>query len=110
MLDPARMDDVLRRGGDVATVVTAWRTLDEQRRRLQAELDEQRRMQNRANDSMAKLDKKSPEFAAARDELRALAAQIRRGVTELERLEAETSNALLVIPNAPHASVPTGAS
>ena len=45
---------------------------------------------NAANERMAKLDKKSPEFAAARDELKALSAQIKEGEAELATLEAES--------------------
>ncbi len=110
MLDPARMDDVLRRGGDVATVVNAWREVDEKRRKLQAELDTKRQGRNAANERMSKLDKKSPEFTAARDELKTLASGIKEGETQLSALEAESEQRLLVIPNAPHASVPEGAS
>ncbi len=110
MFDPARMDDVLRRGGDVATVVNAWREVDEKRRKLQAELDTKRQGRNAANERMSKLDKKSPEFTAARDELKTLASGIKEGETQLSALEAESEQRLLVIPNAPHASVPEGAS
>ena len=109
MLDPARMDDVLRRGGDVATVVGQWRSLDEKRRALQGELDTMRQTSNAANQRMAKLDKKSAEFAAARDELKTLSGKIKQGEGELTRLEVECEQKLLVIPNAPHPSVPTGA-
>ena len=110
MLDPAKMDDVLRRGGDVATVVNAWKSLDEQRRKLQNELDTLRQQRNAANDRMAKLDKKSAEFQAARDELKALATKIKEGEARQTQLEAEWEQKLLVIPNAPHASVPDGTS
>ena len=103
------MDDVLRRGGDVATVVNAWKSVDDRRKKLQAELDGSRQQRNSANERMAKLDKKSPEFAAARDELKALSGKIKEGEAELGRLEGEAESALLVIPNAPHASVPAGA-
>jgi len=110
MLDPARMEDVLRRGKpDVATLVASWRGLDERRRKLQGELDSLRQARNAANERMAKLDKKSPEFAAARDGLKALAGQIKDGEPELARLEAACTDQLMVIPNAPHASVPSGA-
>ena len=109
MLDPNRMDDVLRRGGDVATVVGAWRDLDQRRRKLQGELDTSRQQRNAANDRMARLDKKSAEFVAAREELKALAAKIKDGEAQLAGLEAECELALLGIPNAPHASVPAGA-
>ena len=110
MLDPARMDDVLRRGDPaVATLVTTWRSLDERRRKQQGELDSLRQARNAANETMAKLDKKSAEFAAARDDMKALAAKIKEGELELGKLEAACEENLLVIPNAPHASVPVGA-
>ena len=108
MLDPARMDDVLRRGGDVATVVSSWKSLDERRKKLQAELDTKRAARNAANERMSKLDKKSPEFAAARDELKALATEIKEGEGELATLESTAQLRLMHIPNAPHASVPDG--
>jgi seryl-tRNA synthetase len=59
---------------------------------------------------MARLDKKSAEFAAARDGMKALASRIKEGEGELAQLEAVCEQHLLVIPNAPHASVPDGAS
>jgi seryl-tRNA synthetase len=110
MLDPNRMDEVLRRGGDVATVVDAWKVVDGERRHLQAELDTARQQRNAANESMSKLDKKSPEFATARDTLKALSMTIKAGETKLTALEADAEARLMTIPNAPHASVPSGTS
>jgi seryl-tRNA synthetase len=110
MLDPNRMDDVLRRGGDVASLVDAWKSIDQRRRKLQGELDTMRQQRNAANERMAKLDKKSPDFVAARDELKALSSKIKEGELELAKLEAESEQRLLSMPNAPHASVPDGAS
>jgi seryl-tRNA synthetase len=110
MLDPTRMDAVLRRGGDVATVVGAWKILDERRRKLQNELDGLRQQRNAANERMAKLDKKSPEFAGARDELKTLSGRIKDGEAELASVEEDCAQQLLAIPNAPHDSVPNGAS
>jgi seryl-tRNA synthetase len=110
MLDPARMDDVLRRGApDVATLVATWRSLDERRRKLQGELDSLRQARNAANEMMAKLDKKAPEFAAARDGMKVQSTKIKEGELELGKLEAQCEQSLLTIPNAPHASVPVGA-
>ena len=109
MLDPTRMDDVLRRGGEVAKVVGAWKSLDEQRRKLQGELDGFRKQRNAANEGMAKADKKSLEFATMRDELKALSTKIKEGEAQLTLLEGQSEAELLNIPNAPHASVPDGA-
>jgi seryl-tRNA synthetase len=103
------MDDVCRRGGDVATAVAAWRSLDERRKDLQGKLDRLRAERNKANERMAKLDKKSPEFAAARDELKAKGGQIKDGEAELASVELERETLQLGLPNAPHASVPEGA-
>jgi seryl-tRNA synthetase len=104
------MDDVLRKGGDVATVVDAWKSLDDRRKKLQGELDTLRQHKNTANEKMAKLDKKGPEFAAARDEMKALSTKIKEGEAELGQLERDSEAMLLTIPNAPHASVPVGTS
>jgi seryl-tRNA synthetase len=104
------MDDVLRRAPEVATLVAAWRSADERRRKLQGDLDSLRQARNAANEKMAKLDKKSGEFASARDEMKALSTRIKDGEGELARLEAECEQQLMAIPNAPHASVPQGAS
>ena len=39
---------------------------------------------NAANERMSKLDKKSPEFATARDELKTVAGKIKEGEAELD--------------------------
>jgi seryl-tRNA synthetase len=103
------MDDVVRRAPEVATLVAAWRSADERRRKLQGDLDSLRQQRNAANETMARLDKKSPEFAAALAGMKALAGKIKDGEGELTRLEADCGQQLLLIPNAPHASVPSGA-
>src|SRR5881394_2012341 len=106
MLDPTRMDDVTRRGADVATVVGAWRSCDERRRKLQGELDTLRQQKNSANDRMsklAKLDPKGAEFAAAREEGKALSTKIKEGEVQFAAIETEWEALLLAIPNAPSA-------
>ena len=109
MLDPTRMDEVLRRGAAVAGAIAEWKGVDAKRRELQAKLDNERAERNAANDSMAKLDKKSAEFASARDRLKELSSSIKSGETALKALEEEASSRLLVIPNAPHKDTPDGA-
>ena len=109
MLDPDRMDDVLRRGGEVGTVVGAWKSLDERRRKLQNELDTMRQKKNSANERMKKL-RGTPEFDSARDEMKSLSTRIKDGEGAFALVEADCERELLMIPNAPHASVPTGTS
>jgi seryl-tRNA synthetase len=109
MLDPARLDGVLRRGDKVRPQIDAFRQIDSRRKSLQAELDTLRMQRNQATEGMAKMaDKKSAEFSKLRDANRELSQKIKEGETEQTRLEDESRGALLVIPQAPHASVPEG--
>ncbi len=108
MLDPNRMDDVLRRGGDVGKAVEQWKLVDQKRKSLQGELDGLRASRNSANERMSKLDKKSAEFVAARDELKLLASKIKEDEAALSATEADAEQQLLMLPNAPHSSVPDG--
>ncbi|HET7505019.1 MAG TPA: serine--tRNA ligase [Kofleriaceae bacterium] len=104
------MDDVLARGNpEVATLVATWRSLDERRRKLQGELDSLRQQRNTSNEQMSRLSKSSTEFATARDAMKALSTKIKDGEGELTRLAAEAEQRALLIPNAPHGSVPAGA-
>jgi seryl-tRNA synthetase len=102
------MDEVLRRGNAVAGVISEWKAVDAQRRELQARLDNERAQRNAANETMAKLDKKSAEFASARDRLKELSSSIRQGEATLTTLENEAEGKLLVIPNAPFRDIPDG--
>lgn len=108
MLDVSRLDEVLRRGPEAAEMIIQFKELEQQRKALQGRLDELRAERNAANQRMAKADKKSPEFAIERDKLRELSNEIKIGENTLAELE-ETSRAWhMVIPNAPHGSVPDG--
>ena len=102
------MDDVMRRGNAVGPLVESWRSLDEQRRRFQGELDGLRQLSRSDTRLKTIVDKKSPEFAFARDELKALSTKIKEGEAKLDQLERDVEDLLLSIPNAPHASVPVG--
>ncbi len=108
MLDAIRIDEVSRRGAAVAGAITEWKTVDAQRRELQARLDNERAERNAANDKMSKLDKKSVEFTTARERLKELSSSIKQGEAKLSELESEATNRLMHIPNAPHRDVPVG--
>jgi seryl-tRNA synthetase len=89
-------------GDDFAAVVRARRAALQEVERLQAE-------RNAANDAMAKLDKKSPEFAQKREELKALSGRIKEGEQGLAEHERRLADLLAGIPNLPEPSVPDGA-
>ncbi len=97
----------IRNAEAVAAVEPALRA-DVERRELQTTLDQQRAERNNANELMRKLDKKSPEFAANRDRLRALSDQVKAGEERLAALELQRDTLLQNVPNLPHESVPAG--
>lgn len=110
MLDVDRLDEVARRGDNAAKLAQQFTDLNTRRKALQGALDAQRQERNAASKRMGKVkDKKSPEFEQARADLRTLSQGIKDKEKELEEI-AEQARALhMLIPNAPHASVPDGA-
>jgi seryl-tRNA synthetase len=89
-------------GDDFAETVSARRAAIQHVERMQSE-------RNAANDAMAKLDKKSPEFAQKREELKALGATIKEGEQRLAELDKRLGELLAGVPNVPDPSVPDGA-
>ncbi len=108
MLDVSRLDDAARRGPEVAALIEEFRGVEISRKELQGTLDHLRAKRNSANKRMATLDKKSDEFATARDEMREISNQVKSGENELNSLEAKSYELRMHIPNAPHESVATG--
>tara|TARA_R110002096_G_scaffold16898_6_gene57839 strand:+ start:15817 stop:17088 length:1272 start_codon:yes stop_codon:yes gene_type:complete len=109
MLDVARLDDAARRGPEVVALIEEFRGIETSRKELQGTLDHLRAQRNSANTRMAALDKKSEEFAAARDEMREISKKVKAGEHELTELEAKSHELRMHIPNAPNKSVPDGA-
>jgi seryl-tRNA synthetase len=87
------------------------RQLAGERKKVIQELESLRAKHNEVSKAMAKVaDKKSEEFAARREEMRASNEQI-KALEELEkRVVTELDAALMILPNLPHESVPQGKS
>jgi seryl-tRNA synthetase len=66
--------------------------------------------QKAANTAMAALPKGSPEFLAKVAEMKAVSAQVKEREALLKELEEKARQAMLTLPNLPHASVPEGRS
>lgn len=85
--------------------------LAEARREAIADLDALRHRRNEASQAMAQVaDKKSDEFQAKRDALRALGDEIKAGETRQSKTEEELQGILSTLPNVPHSSTPDGTS
>src|SRR5471032_3187705 len=79
----------------------AWRTL------LQ-EVETLRSAQKAANNAMAMMPKGSPEFQAKLAEMKSVAALVKERETSLKETEEKWRQAMLTLPNLPHASVHEG--
>ena len=73
------------------------------------EVEELRAVQKSANAAVAALAKGSPEFLAKVGEMKGVAAQVKEREAQLKGLEEQFRQAMLSLPNLPHASVPEGA-
>jgi seryl-tRNA synthetase len=114
MLDPK----LLRESPDVVRAAVAKKhldadvdavlTLDAQWRAQLAEVETLRASQKAANTAMAALPKGSPEFIARVQEMKAVSAAVKEKETGLKETEERWREAMLTLPNLPHASVPEG--
>jgi seryl-tRNA synthetase len=104
--NPDRLRDAIRlRGVDPAKAdVDRWLMLDEQRRRLQADLD----AVNAEKKQLASLGRTDPD--AARRQGQALRARGRELEEELDRVANEWRATMAWFPNWPHPKMPAGAS
>ena len=85
----------------ILTLDAAWRTQLQQVESLRA-------AQKAANTEMAKLPKGSPEFIAKVQEMKAVSTQVKEADAALGEAETRVKQALMTLPNIPHASVPEG--
>jgi seryl-tRNA synthetase len=100
-----------RRSPDAARGVEALGELSSRRRALIGDVEAKQARRNAANQEMAKLAKTDPAaFAARRDELKSIGADITRLESALASVEGEMEKILFAVPNLPHPSVPDGAS
>ncbi len=85
----------------VLAIDAAWRA------QLQ-EVEGWRAKQKAANTAMAALPKGSPEFLAKVGEMKAVSGQVKEREVQLKLTEEKFREAMLSLPNLPHASVPDG--
>lgn len=106
-LDEVRAQ-LARRSDKYAPVLDEVAKLAVARRAALTELEQLRATRNEASTAMAKLDKKSPEFAAKRDELKVSGDRVKELEANDKKLEAELEAVVLGVPNIPDASTPDG--
>jgi len=118
MLDPVFVRDhveevrtgLRNRGLDPDKALEEIATLETIRRRLIPELEGLKRQQNTAGDEVAKAKRQGQDTTHIQDANRARAAQVKQLGVQLDSSEHQRTQALLQLPNLPHASVPVGKS
>ncbi len=116
MLDPRlvaeKIDDVraalVRRSPSWADKLEPVAELVARRRAAIGEMEAKQARRNQANQAMAQADKKSPEFAERRDELKLLSGEVKALEKLVADVEAELEARLAGLPNMPDVSVPDG--
>src|SRR5687768_12862615 len=114
MLDPK----LLRESPDIVRAAIAKKHLDVDldavlaidvswRAQLQ-DVEALRTKQKAANAAMSSLPKGSPDFEAKKAEMKTVSTQMKERETQLKETEEKFRQAMLSIPNLPHASVPDG--
>src|SRR6266404_593030 len=117
MLDSAYVRDHIEevrrglrnRGLDPDKALEDLATLETARRRMIPELEGLKRQQNTSGDEIARAKRRGLDTAPVQEANRARAQQIKQLSTQLDSIEYQRNQALLVLPNLPHASVPVGA-
>jgi seryl-tRNA synthetase len=97
------------RGLDSDKALEQIATLETARRRLIPELEGLKRLQNTSGDEIAQAKRRGLDTTAIQEANRMRSQQIRQLGIQLDAVEYQRDQALLVLPNLPHASVPVGA-
>ncbi len=118
MLDPILVRDhveevragLRNRGLDPDKALEQIAMLETIRRRLIPEVEGLKRQQNTSGDEIAKAKRQGHDTAAIQEQSKLRAQQIKQLGVQLDSIEHQRNEALLVLPNLPHATVPIGKS
>lgn len=106
------IEGLAKRNIKAADTIDSIISIDDRRKKTQAELDSQRAESKKLADQIGDLMKKGQKSEA--EELKNQVAQIKETIKskedELEHLEEELKTLLYTLPNVPHSSIPAGKS
>ena len=90
--------------------VAVFRALEEQRKKAQVRTQELQSKRNASSKQIGELKRKGEDTSALMAEMGSVGEELKAIEAELEGIQAKLTDALLAIPNLPHASVPVGKS
>jgi seryl-tRNA synthetase len=97
------------RGVDPDKALEEIATLETARRRMIPEVENLKRLQNTSGDEIARAKRQGHDTTPIQEANRLRAQQIKQLGIQLDAIEYQRTQALLALPNLPHASVPVGA-
>ncbi len=106
---PKKIKERLRaRGDNYDEIVDRIVALDERRRQILVEVEDLKHRRNVVSKQVGMMLKEGKDAVALREEMRSVGEQINRLDTELRQVEEGLEQAMLLLPNLPHGSVPIG--
>jgi len=90
--------------------VTAFRMLEEQRKKAQVRTQELQSRRNASSKTIGELKRKGGDTSALMTEMSAVGDELKAIEGDLETIQAKLTSMLLTVPNLPHPSVPVGKS
>ncbi len=100
--------DALKKRNEKTEVLDEILKIENQRRDLLQIVEEERQQRNRMSQEVGKLKKEGKDASGILSEAKALSDQITEKEETLRELESRTKQEMLLIPNIPDESVPTG--
>lgn len=98
----------LKNRGEDITILDTFLVIEEKRRELLKAVEEQRQHRNRLSGEVGKLKKSGKDASGILTEAKKISDDIAEKEHELKELEHTSLKELLIIPNVPHETVPTG--
>ena len=93
---------------NAALDLDGFRALDKERRELITANEQRKALRNKASDEIARLKKEKQSADPIIAEMKQVSEQIKASDERIAQLDATQRELLLIIPNIPHRSVPTG--
>lgn len=100
------INGIKRKGVDVE--ISGIQELDQKWRELLADTDTLRHQRNKVSHEISQMAKEGKDFSSIREQMKAIAEEIREKEEALRGIEAEIYEKMLWIPNLPHESTPDG--
>ncbi len=100
--------DALKKRGENTTILNKFVEIENKRRTLLRNVEEQREQRNKLSEEIGKLKKQGKDFITLLEDAKKNSDKTTGGQEQLRKLEEQSLQELLLLPNIPHESVPIG--